>query len=66
MTYEGPGWKFGSSPKEGMDAHDGGVRGSSPLPLFTHGITQRVMTFFASCEQLRYSKRFDSWNGDIR
>lgn len=24
---------------------------------------QRVMAFFASCEQFRYSKRFDCWNG---
>jgi hypothetical protein len=30
-----------------------------------NGLIQRVMAFFASCEQLRYSKRFDSWNENI-
>ncbi|MCK5609200.1 hypothetical protein KAR91_45420, partial [Candidatus Pacearchaeota archaeon] len=27
-----------------------------------NGLHKRVMAFFASCEHLRYSKRFDCWN----
>lgn len=27
-----------------------------------NGLHKRVMAFFASCEQFRYSRRFDSWN----
>jgi hypothetical protein len=38
--------------------------GSSPSLLSINGLYKRVMAFFASCEQLRYSKRFDSWNGN--
>jgi hypothetical protein len=30
-----------------------------------NGLHKRVMAFFASCEQFRYSKRFDSWNENI-
>ena len=36
--------------------------GSIPTPANIYGITQRVMTFFASCEQIKYSIRFDRWN----
>jgi hypothetical protein len=30
-----------------------------------NGLHKRVMAFFASCEQFRYSKRFDCWNENI-
>lgn len=38
---------------------------SANIGQFKMVVTQRVMAFFASCEQFRYSKRFDCWNGNI-
>lgn len=50
MINERPGWKLGSSPREGMDARGGGVKGSSPFPLTKYGLHKRVMAFFVSCD----------------
>lgn len=62
--HEGPGWKLGSTPRaDGF--RDIGVEGFESFPPHQYGKLKRVMIFFATCEQLRGSRRLIVGTGNI-